>query len=98
MSGFLRIVTHLKIFSPPSSLDDALEFVNTIRQQENCRIVIAGERHWDIFQKLCQSGNAKGNHIPDAYHAALAIESGCEWITADRGFGRYEGLRWRSPF
>lgn len=98
LSGFLRIVTHPKIFSPPSSLDDALEFVNAIRAQENCRVVTPGERHWAIFQKLCQEANARGNLIPDAYHAALAIESGCEWITADRGFGRYEGLRWRSPF
>jgi predicted nucleic acid-binding protein len=32
-----------------------------------------------------------------AYHAALAIESGCEWITTDRGYSRYPGLRWRHP-
>ena len=97
LSGFLRIVTHPKVFNPPSSLNDALEFVNTLRQQENCKVVTPGERHWAIFQKLCHASNARGNLIPDAYHAALAIESGCEWITADRGFGRYEGLRWRCP-
>jgi len=96
-SGFLRIVTHPKIFSPPSALSDALEFVANLRQQENCKVVVPGERHWEIFQKLCQTSNARGNLIPDAYHAALAIETGCEWITADRGFGRYEGLRWRCP-
>jgi predicted nucleic acid-binding protein len=33
----------------------------------------------------------------DAYFAALAIEHGCEWITADRGFARFPGLRWRHP-
>lgn len=97
LSGFLRIVTHPKVFNPPSSLNDALEFINTIRELENCKVVTPGERHWDIFQKLCQHSNAKGNLIPDAYHAALAIESGCEWITADRGFSRYQGLRWRTP-
>jgi toxin-antitoxin system PIN domain toxin len=98
LSGFLRIVTHPKVFNPPSSLNDAFEFINTIRELENCKVVTPGERHWAIFQKLCQNSNAKGNLIPDAYHAALAIESGCEWITADRGFGRYQDLRWRSPF
>jgi hypothetical protein len=36
--------------------------------------------------------------VPDAYFAALAIESGNEWVTADRGYGRYPGLRWRHPF
>jgi len=98
LSGFLRIVTHPKVFNPPSPLNDALEFINTIRELENCKVVVPGERHWAIFQKLCLAANAKGNLIPDAYHAALAIESGCEWITADRGFGRYQELRWRPPF
>jgi len=97
LSGFLRIVTHPKVFNPPSTLSDALEFVNTLKQLENCKVVVPGDRHWDIFQKLCLTSNARGNLIPDAYHAALAIEAGCEWITADRGFGRYEGLRWRCP-
>jgi len=97
LSGFLRIVTHPKIFDPPSTLEDALEFVGAIRSQANCVVVSPQARHWDIFLKLCQVANAKGNLIPDAYHAALAIEAGCEWITTDRGFSRYPGLRWRTP-
>jgi predicted nucleic acid-binding protein len=39
----------------------------------------------------------RGNLVPDAYLAALAIESGSEWITTERGFARYPGLRWRHP-
>ena len=35
--------------------------------------------------------------MTDAYFAALAIESGSEWITAHRGFARFPGLRWRHP-
>jgi predicted nucleic acid-binding protein len=35
--------------------------------------------------------------VPDAYFAALAIEAGCEWITTDRAFARFKGLRWRHP-
>ncbi|PIV87886.1 MAG: VapC toxin family PIN domain ribonuclease [Hydrogenophilales bacterium CG17_big_fil_post_rev_8_21_14_2_50_63_12] len=97
LSGFLRIVTHPKIFDPPSAREDALEFVGAIRSQANCVVVSPQARHWDIFLKLCQVANAKGNLIPDAYHAALAIEAGCEWITTDRGFSRYPGLRWRTP-
>ena len=61
LSGFLRIVTHPKIFSPPSALGEALEFVANLRQQENCKVVVPGERHWEIFQKLCQTSNARGN-------------------------------------
>jgi hypothetical protein len=35
--------------------------------------------------------------VPDAYLAALAIESGCEWINTDRDFSRFPDLRWRVP-
>ncbi|MFR9730200.1 PIN domain-containing protein [Saccharopolyspora sp. MS10] len=46
---------------------------------------------------MCRESAASGDHIPDAYLAAIAIEHGAEWITADRGFARYPGLRRRHP-
>ena len=97
LSGFLRIVTHPKIFNPPSTLQNALTFVNQIRNQTNCVIVSPQERHWEIFTNLCKEANAKGNLIPDAYHAALAIETGSKWITTDQDFSRFLDLRWSSP-
>jgi len=97
LSGFLRIVTHPKIFNPPSKLKDALSFINQIKRQTNCVIVSPQDRHWDIFTNLCKDANAKGNLVPDAYFAALAIETGSEWITTDRDFSRFKGLRWSSP-
>lgn len=97
-SGFLRIVTHPKIFNPPSSFQDALLFIQQIREQSNCMIVSPHERHWDIFIKLCKEADAKGNLIPDAYHAALAIETGSEWISTDRDFSRFSELRWSVPW
>lgn len=39
----------------------------------------------------------KGSLATDAFFAALAIESGSEWITTDRDYARFEGLRWRHP-
>jgi len=98
LSGFVRIVTHPKIFNPPSSLDNALEFIQQIREQPNCVIVAPQERHWDIFTKLCKQANAKGNLVPDAYHAALAIETGCEWVTTDQDFSRFSGIKWSTPW
>jgi hypothetical protein len=59
--------------------------------------VAPGPRHWDIFVELCRKAGAKGNLVPDAYLAALAIESGSEWITTDRDYGRLPGLRFRQP-
>jgi toxin-antitoxin system PIN domain toxin len=97
LSGFLRIITNPKIFNPPTSLTSALKFVEEITGNPNCVRITPGERHWNIFLNLCKVINTQGNLIPDAYLAALAIESGCEWITNDRSFANYPGLRWRHP-
>lgn len=96
-SGFLRIATHPKVFNPPSSLQDALSFITQIRRAPNCVIVSPQSRHWEIFTKLCVEADVRGNLIPDAYHAALAIETGSEWVTTDRDFSRFPGLRWSAP-
>ena len=97
LSGFLRVVTHPRVFDPPSPLADALLFAATLRDQPHRVRVEPGERHWEIFRRLCGEVGARGNLIPDAYLAALAIESGSEWITTDRDFSRFPGLRWRHP-
>ena len=75
----------------------AREFVGRIRSGPNCGPVTPGERHWEIFVRLCEAAGAKGNLVPDAYLAALAIESGSEWISTDRDFSRFPELRWRHP-
>ena len=97
LSGFVRVVTHPKIFGKPSTLREALAFTEQLRGQPGCVAVQPGPRHWDIFKRLCSTAADKGNLVPDAYLAALAIEAGCEWITTDRDFSRFPGLRWRSP-
>jgi toxin-antitoxin system PIN domain toxin len=97
LAGFMRVVTHPRVFSPPSPTGHALEFAEALRGHPNCVHVAAGERHWDIFAGLCRDARAKGNLIPDAYLAALAIESGSEWTTTDRDYSRFPGLRWRDP-
>lgn len=98
LSGFLRIVTHPRIFDPPTPLEKALEFVETLRAQPNCVLIAPGPRHWAIFAALCRAADARGNLIPDAYLATMAIETGSEFISTDRDFSRFPGLRWRAPF
>jgi len=97
LSGFVRVVTHRRVFALPSPVAAALQFADVLRSQPHCVPVQPGARHWGIFTRLCESAEARGNLIPDAYLAAMAIESGCEWITLDRDFSRFEGLRWSRP-
>lgn len=97
LSGFLRIVTHPRVFEEPTRPEVALTFVSEIRDRPNRVWVTPGPRHWGLFARLVQDAGARGNLVPDAYLAALAIESGCEWITTDRDYARFPGLRWRHP-
>jgi toxin-antitoxin system PIN domain toxin len=97
LSGFLRVVTHPRVFTPPSDLAAGFAFVEAIRQRPNAVLISPGPRHWDIFANLCRRAVVKGNLIPDAYFAALAIESGSEWISTDRDYSRFPGLNWRHP-
>ena len=97
LSGFVRIATNRKIFPQPLSTDDALGVVERIRNRPNCVLVQPGPQHWNVFAELCRKVGARGNLVPDVYLAALAIESGSEWITTDRDYSRFPGLRWRHP-
>lgn len=97
LSGLLRVVTHHRIFDPPTSTGAALEFVDALRGQPTYVSVMPGGRHWEIFSSLCRTSGVRGALVADAYHAALAIESGSEWITTDRDYARFPGLRWRHP-
>jgi toxin-antitoxin system PIN domain toxin len=97
LGSVVRILTHPQIFPEPTRLHEALDYANRFREQPCCVPIAPGARHWDIFTHLCKVSGAKGNLVSDAYLAALAMESGAEWITADRDFSRFPGLRWRHP-
>ena len=97
LSGVVRVCTHPRIFARPSSPAESLEFCRTLLKQPNATVITPGERHWSIFEALCRESQASGNLVQDAWFAALAIESGCEWITADRDYARFPGLTWRAP-
>jgi len=97
LSGFLRIVTHPKVFTQPTPVPEALAFCETLRSQANAVVLSPGPRHWQLFTTLCAEAGARGNLVPDAFFAALAIETGSEWITTDGDYRRFRGLRLRHP-
>jgi toxin-antitoxin system PIN domain toxin len=97
ITGFVRIVTNSRTFKDPAKLSEALAFAETVRNQPHAVVITPGRRFWEIFSRLCRQVDAKAKLVPDAYLAALAIEHGCEFVTADRDFARFPGLRWRHP-
>jgi uncharacterized protein len=98
LASVVRISTRKRIYAQPSTLEEALEFCSTLMRPDTCTIVHPGKRHWEIFSRLCTKSLASGNLVQDAWFAALAIESGCEWVTTDRDYAKFPGLRCSSPF
>ena len=96
-SAFLRIVTHPKVLAKPLDIEQALGAIEPLRSAPAVVAMDPGPRHWSLFAKLCRQVAARGNTVPDAYLAALAIEHDAEWYSADRGFARFPGLRHHHP-
>jgi hypothetical protein len=94
LSGVIRIATRAP-FGGPEFAPAARAFVTDLHDHPKATVIRPGRDHWRIFMELCALPGVTGNRVPDAYHGALAIESGCTWVTADSGFQRFPGLKLR---
>src|SRR5262245_16544951 len=65
LSGFVRVVTNRRIFSEPTSPDDAWDAVEALVVAPAAMRLRAGERHWVLFRQLAKDINARGNDIQD---------------------------------
>jgi uncharacterized protein len=98
VAGAVRVITNHRIYKEDAAtIDEALEFATAIREQPHAVVLHPGPRFWSIFTDLCLRHRASGRLVPDVVLAALAVEHGCEFITADRDFQKFSGLRWRHP-
>jgi toxin-antitoxin system PIN domain toxin len=97
LGAVVRVTTNRHSYPFPSTLENAFGFAEDLLAQPHCQIVVPQDRHWHIFQRLCIETNTTGPRTTDAWYAALAIEWGCEWVTLDRDFSRFPGLRWSQP-
>lgn len=97
LSGVVRIVTNPRVFRRPSTLREVFSFINELRVRPTARLLGPGPRHFDLFARLCHQAGASGKLVADAFHAAVALEHGCTWVTTDSDFARFPGLRWEHP-
>jgi hypothetical protein len=97
LSAVVRITTNPRTYREPNTLGQAFAFCQNLLDQPHCQVVEPGESHWDIFRQLCIETETHGAGVTDAWFAALAIEWGCEWITLDRDYARFPGLKWAAP-
>jgi len=93
LTAVVRIATSPAFVATPVSSTEALTYVDAIRSAPTARQVIATQATWERFAALVDGDPAiRGNLVPDAWLAALALSHGASIATADRGFGRFPGL------
>ncbi|MDQ1483048.1 MAG: uncharacterized protein QOF35_1124 [Actinomycetota bacterium] len=97
LASLVSLVTNYRIYKDPSTPTAVLSFCDAILDAPTAVRVRPGERHWQIFHDLVAEHGLRGNDIPDASLAALALEQGATWVTTDRGFARYQGLTLLDP-
>jgi hypothetical protein len=95
---FLAIVTHPRIYDPPTPLEKAISQVDAWMESPSLLLLSESEDYWQQLQSLLQSGKVCGPQVHDARIAALCNYHGvAELWTADRDFGRFPKLKVRNP-
>jgi hypothetical protein len=97
ISAFLRIMTQQSLRTARFSLQEAVEIVEEWLSLPQVRLLVPGERHWPMFQRMLLEGHASGRLVTDAQIAAITVEFGGVLQTNDRDFARFPGLRWNNP-
>ena len=95
LAAVVRIVTNPRIFRTPTPAVQIFDELERLRAVGH--VIRPGRTWWSVFRRLCAESAARGPLVSDAAHAATAIEAGATWVTFDRGFARFAGLRWQTP-
>ncbi len=95
--AFLRIATNPNLKLGGATVQQAVGVVNQWLALRQVRVLVPGDHHWDLLQRMLIDGQARGTLTTDAQLAAIAIEHGGVLQTTDRDFARFPGLRWANP-
>lgn len=96
-ASFLRLATNRRIFSVPTPLTDAFEFIEAVVAQPHHLAIRPGGRHLELVKRMCLEGDAVGDLVPDAIIAALALEHSATVATLDRDFVRFPSVKHLNP-
>lgn len=94
LGEFLRVVTHPRLFDPPSSLEEATAAIEGLLSSPSVRVLSPGGRYPELLREAVRAGRAGGNLAFDAQIAALCREHGVSrLLTRDRDFARFPWIR-----
>jgi toxin-antitoxin system PIN domain toxin len=95
---FLGVVTHPRIYEPPTPLQRAVDQVEAWLASPTVILLAESEGYWSSLRSALLSGRTVGPQVHDTKVAALCQHHGVtELWTADRDFGRFPGLTARNP-
>lgn len=95
---FLAVVTHPRIYAPPTPPDLAIAQVEAWLASPSLVLLAEDAGHWPRLRALLAAGQAAGPKIHDARIAAICLQHGVEELwTIDRDFSRFPALRVRNP-
>lgn len=90
---FVRVVTHPRVFDPPTTLSQALKALDQLIASPTLRVLAPGERYVPHFVECVRQADARGNLAFDAQIAAVCREHGASsLLTLDRDFARFPGF------
>jgi hypothetical protein len=90
---FLAVVTHPRIYDPPTPLGAALDQVDAWLESPTLVMLAESEQHWAALRPLLAAGRIGGGRVHDARVAALCRQHGVrELWSADRDFSRFAGV------
>ena len=95
---FFAIVTHPRIYDPPTPAARALEQIDAWLESPSLVLLTEGDRHWTVLRELVSRARIAGPAVHDARIAAVCLQHGVrELWSADRDFGRFAQLRVVNP-
>ena len=95
---FLAIVTHPRIYDPPSGIEAAVDQVDAWLESPRLELLGESEAHWEVLREELRRGRVQGPVVHDARVASICIGHGVtEFWSADRDFNRFPGLPVRNP-
>ena len=95
---FFSIVTHARIYTPPTPMDKALDQIDAWLESPGIVLLSESELHWQTLRELLVAGRVAGPMVHDARIAALCKQHGVAQLwSADRDFSRFAGLKVNNP-
>lgn len=95
---FIAVVTHPRIYDPPSEVSQALEQVGAWMESPSLALLAEGPGFANRLFRTLDRSRVVGPRVHDARVAALCLHHGVrELWTADRDFTRFAELTVRNP-